>query len=201
MSRPKGPGSVFEVRPLTEADLRGGFAPRYGAVQVIRDRHHAMARMLAAGMRPREIATALGCSTQSVQVLSRDPALIELVAEYRVEVDAEQQPQIDESIRTMTRIRLKSLQELDGMLDQSIETGNPLPPRVLLSMAEFASDRTGFAKRTEHVNFDGDMATKLEFAIRRSTKVIEARPNPQPAGGEGQSFRLAHAPPLLRRIH
>jgi hypothetical protein len=181
MRRPNGQslGNVLEVRPLTAADLARPLACRRDAVQTLRERHHGIARMLAQGARPAEVASALGCTVFTVRSLACDPSVIELIAEYRAEVDAELAPVIDETNRQMVSIRGSVFSMMIDTLEEHQAQGTRPNLRSLLQLAEFTADRTGYAKRTEVVKFDGDLAAKLDRAISRSSKIIEGRTLPQ----------------------
>lgn len=169
-------GNVLSERPLTVEDLAGPMAARVDAVQVIRDRHHSVARLLATGIPYGTIASNLGMSTASVRILARDPSVMELVAEYHVEFVGEIKPLADETIRLLGGIRIKGLRMAHEILEEAEAKGEHLPIQRLVSLIELSTDRTGYAKRTEVVHRDGDLAEKLARARQRSAKVIELRP-------------------------
>lgn len=174
-------GNILEVRPLRVEELSGPLAPWTSPIQVIRDRHHAVARLLATGLAPKAIADHLSMSTQSVRTLAKDPSVVELIAEYHVEYSSQIKPLADETNRLLGGIRIKALRLMNERLEQAEEGGEAIPIQRLAQMAELSSDRTGYAKRTEVVLRDGDFAAKLELARARSAKVIELRPA-QPVG-------------------
>lgn len=81
------------VRDLDEPDFQllavtdRGMAPP--ALQKLTDRHHALARLLAAGMPEGEAAMTLSYDISRVSILKQSPAFQELLALYRLEVDRE----------------------------------------------------------------------------------------------------------------
>lgn len=94
-----GPGrlpmrlEVEYVRDMNEADLEimatvpAGSKPI--AVKRLTDRHHALARLLAAGTPEGEAAMILNYDLSRVSILKNSPAFQELVALYRSEVNRE----------------------------------------------------------------------------------------------------------------
>jgi hypothetical protein len=56
---------------------------KINAYDEIRERHHAQARLLAAGRSPSEVAHLMGVSEARVVRQSADPTFRELVARYR----------------------------------------------------------------------------------------------------------------------
>src|SRR6056297_3401108 len=91
--RPRKPLEAEAVRPLEQADLelastveRNSQPP---AIKRITDRHHALARLLAAGTPEGEAALILGYDNSRVSILKQSPAFQELLDLYRAEVDRE----------------------------------------------------------------------------------------------------------------
>jgi len=91
--RPARPLSVIVSREVNDADMellatvpRNTSAP---TLQRITDRHHALARLLAAGTPEGEAAIALNYTPSRVSVIKASPAFGELLALYRSEVDRE----------------------------------------------------------------------------------------------------------------
>jgi hypothetical protein len=87
------PLDVEYVRDVTEADLAlmsikplGSTSP---ALQRITDRHHSLARLLAAGTTDTEAALITGYDISRISILKNSPAFQELLALYRSEVKRE----------------------------------------------------------------------------------------------------------------
>jgi hypothetical protein len=78
------------VRALSEAD-QGQSAKAITSpaplVQQLRDSHHAIARLVAEGRRPYEVAAMTGYSTARISTLQQDPAFAELVEFYRQQTE------------------------------------------------------------------------------------------------------------------
>ena len=81
------------LRPLNEADLHALQTVPANSVpnqlQRITDRHHSLARLLAAGTKPGEAALILGYEPSRVSTLMNSPAFQELLALYQGEVKHE----------------------------------------------------------------------------------------------------------------
>lgn len=91
--RPAKPLTAEFSRELTEADIahlavapRGVQAPN---LQKLTDRHHALARQLAAGVSPGDAALTLGYDPSRVSIIQQSPAFQDLLSVYRAEVNRE----------------------------------------------------------------------------------------------------------------
>jgi hypothetical protein len=93
ISRTRGraakPLAAVELRELTEADLalletEKGVKP--SQIKKIRESHHALARALAAGMKPGEAAIVTGYSQSRISILQADPAFQDLLTVYKEQV-------------------------------------------------------------------------------------------------------------------
>lgn len=133
------------VRELEEDDLATrGPAPLAG-IQKIRDSHHQLARLLAEGRKPVEVAELTGFSQSRISILQRDPAFKELLEFYRGTV-AEVFVDVQKRISTLA---LDALQELHERLHEAPESfGNT----QLLELVTRALDRSGHApiSRSQH---------------------------------------------------
>jgi hypothetical protein len=136
--RPRKPLEATSVRPLVEADLelaatveRNSQPP---AIKRITDRHHALARLLAAGTPEGEAALILGYDNSRVSILKQSPAFQELLALYRAEVDREFATTLDH----MAGLSRDALLELRGRLEDEPEK---FSNRELLSVVNDMVDR------------------------------------------------------------
>src|SRR5262245_34162476 len=88
--RPQADLEATFVRELTQSDLtlldqpRGVFSR---PISKLRDSHHALARALAAGMKPGEASLITGYSLSRISVLQADPTFRELLEFYRSSTD------------------------------------------------------------------------------------------------------------------
>src|SRR6266481_3826630 len=89
---------VVGVRPLTREDMLRLQDPRppQNRPKAMRETHHRLARMVAAGFRTEEILRLTGFSSTRLLQLRHDPAFQELVAAYKDKVDEAYARSIDE---------------------------------------------------------------------------------------------------------
>jgi hypothetical protein len=165
---------VVEVRPLVPADLEHLRARSHRInLRHIKNSHHNIARLAAAGLPNREIARRLGYTESRISVLLADPSIMELVATYRREVHESWRESVDQifedgtaTLAMGTRMQRENLEELD-------ERGERPPLRELIALNADLMDRFGYGKKQTNVNVNVDFAKRLEKAISQSRKVIE----------------------------
>ena len=173
---PRGkPYQILSVRPLVESDLavlREKSAP-IARLQTLRDSHHNIARLMAAGLSNVRIAETTGHSLPSLSRWRNDPALQELVAHYRTIVTEEWRDEVDSVQRYAMSNMLKAERMLSDKLDKADEEDDLPSYRDLVSITSDRMDRFGFGKRSSQTNLNVDYAAALEAAIARR-KTIEA---------------------------
>lgn len=154
------------VRELTDADLgilavtdREMKAPE---LKRVTERHHMVARLLAAGTREGEIAVLTGYDNARISVLKQSPAMQELIALYREEVDAQFASVLDH----MAGLSKDAILELRTRLEEEPED---FSVKELRDVAELALDRTGHGKATTvNNNVNVSLASRLEAARARA---------------------------------
>lgn len=171
------------VRELVRDDLEALREKRVPTIERLRDSHHRLARMFAAGLRPKAIAERTGYSLSRVIMLSQTPAFRDLIAQYREKVDSAFIDSIDEYYALATANMLKAERMLADKLDDADGDEVELPVKDLLAISRDAADRFGYGKKTTNVNVNVDFAAKLDAALKRSGKTIDSLP--AGAGGEG----------------
>lgn len=136
--RPRKPLSAEIVRPLNQADLELAATTERNSqpptLQRITDRHHALARLLAAGTPEGEAALILNYDNSRVSILKQSPAFQELLALYRSEVDREFATTLDH----MAGLSRDALLELRERLE---ERPNEFSNRELLAVVTEMTDR------------------------------------------------------------
>lgn len=211
---------VLETRPLTREDLvllrepRGPDASRAGsgAVQKLRDPHHRLARLIAAGFRGHELVLRSGYSTQRIHTLQKDPAFIELIAKFREKVD---EAYIDEMVSAEFNDRqalaILSRQRLERVIEADEDPENKaIGLRDMNQTIADLQDRFGTPKLKTTLSLNSEFAKTMEEAIARANKVREAkvidvRPNAPQAQAEQQSpgesnLNPPSPPALIRRV-
>lgn len=210
---------VIESRPLTREDLavlldkpRGPDPTRAGsgAIARLREPHHRLARMVAAGLRTQEIVERGGYSQGRLTTLMKDPAFQELVAGYREKVDAAFEREQEAFVELATRNMITAERMLMEKLEIADEDGTLPSIRELMSIRSDSADRLGYGKRNMNLNVNVDFAARMEQAIARSrgARTLEAQPvpvvaspavSPPPAPSDPAAEARAVPPRVLRR--
>lgn len=188
---------ITEVAPLTREDLVTIREKRtLPVVARFRDPHHRVARLIATGMRPEQVAMECGYSISRIYTLSKDPSFLELVAEYRKDVHTAFVTSQEEDYTSTVALNRKALRQLHEKIDRADEENELLPTKELLSIFSDTSDRVGISKKTTNLNVNIDFAAKLEAAAARAKNVIEGRAvTPSSVDEAGDSDPT----PMLRR--
>lgn len=152
------------VRQMTPADLmllgeeKGSTAP---PIKRLRDRHHALARNLASGMKPGDAAIICGYDPSRVSILLGDPTFRNLVDHYRESVDA-QYVQLHETLSGMS---------LDAALilrERMEDDPDKIKVDQLIDVIKTGADRTGYGPSTKQdVNINVNLADRLQEARKR----------------------------------
>lgn len=201
---------ILEVRPLTRDDLaclvpgtRGPQADRSGSghIKRLRDPHHRLARLIAAGLRNDELAARSGYSFQRIQTLRKDPAFAELVASYRDKVDAAFEREQESFMELATQNMITAERMLQEKLEEHDEEGTLPSIRELMSIRSDSADRLGYGKKNTNLNVNVDLAANLEKAHQRMQRIRDvtgsvARPVTLAEGSEAPALP---PPALIRR--
>jgi hypothetical protein len=162
----------------------------------IRDRHHQIARMVAAKVPYGQICKVMGITLRNLEMLvEQTPAFIELISYYRQR--AETTMEIVEYIDTMNANMLVAEQILRDQLNS--EDADQMSPSVLNKLAMDRADRLGYGKQSTNINVNVDFASAVEAARKRSGKL--RRESPGVAAGDGGASSTdadtSSAPPVL----
>lgn len=169
------PREVAYVREMVMADYEvagqnstvGEFQPRK-----LTERHHALARCVALGLKDHEAAARVGYDPQMLVILKRSPAFLDLVEVYRGEVD---------------RVFVDHAEQLAGLATDAIlairerleEDPDAFGTKMLLEIAAVTGDRAGYGpiKRTENVNVNVSLGEKLALARARVAQMKDVTPD------------------------
>ena len=124
--RPSVEADAEFVRELTPSDLTLLDQPRgvqSRPISKLRDSHHALARALAAGMKPGEASLITGYSLSRISVLQADPTFRELLEFYRSATDDIYANLHDR----MATLSMDAIAELRDRLDENPEEFTPEP--------------------------------------------------------------------------
>lgn len=153
------------LRPLTSSDMallatERGIQPT--AIQRISDRHHSLARLLAAGASVSDACLITGYTPSRVSILKGDPAFEELIEFYRAGKG--------EGVQDLSDKLVAVARDAVGILQDRLELEpETLDAETLLSVAKFGADRSGHGpqSRTTNVNVHVNLADRLSAARKR----------------------------------
>lgn len=169
---------VLSVRPLTREDMLSLQAPRppQNRPKAMRETHHRLARMVAAGFRQEEVLRLTGYSPGRLQQLRGDPAFCELVAAYKDKVDEAFVRGVDEFYETSTSNMLRAERMIEEHLDEADESGEKVSLKTLMALTADRADRFGYSKKVVNRNENLDFAAMMEQIARASgrSNVIDA---------------------------
>lgn len=167
--RTKGRGvkplTVELVRELGQSDLALLASERHTTPPLIvrlRERHHALARCLAQGLKDAECSAITGYDPSRISILKRDPSFQKLVEDYR-SIEAGLAADFTE------RAALLSLTAMGNLQDRLEDDANPLPASMELEIAKTFADRTGHApvQKSVNMNVNAELGTRLNAARKR----------------------------------
>lgn len=183
---------MFNVsRELTAEDLLGASLHETGIkaapLKSLRQSHHAIAKLLAQGMRPVEVATTLGVSQSRISILKADPQFSELLAYY-----SGMEERLHEEVRVDFHKRLQALgaDSIEILHERIVDEPDSFKNSELLTLTELVMDRIGHGK-TSTVN------TNVEHSVSAETleRIRSAAASPTPLAPEdrGALLRLARS--------
>ena len=195
---------ITGIRSLARADLSVLLEKRPKTeLKSITDKHHRIARAVAAGLSNIDVAAICGITANRVAILKVDRTFIELSAHYRGIVTADFVAATDSYLEVLLANKLKAEVMLGDKLDAAIDGDEFLPTRDLMAIARDAADRTGHGKVQTNMNVNVDFASKLEAARRRSaTARGPTSPSAPPLAPEHASpaASLTLGPSNFRRV-
>ena len=167
---------LSEPEALTQADLEQFATAAFkdvagqGALKRVKERHHALARLLAAGTTPQAASVITGYSTGTIYQLQDDSTFRELLNYYRDEVAHEYQGMHSQ----MAGLGADAVDELRRRLE---DEPDKLGINALIDILKTTADRTGHgpASKTEAtVNVNIGIADRMAEARKRSAQAIES---------------------------
>jgi hypothetical protein len=172
---------ILETRPLTREDLaildqsRGASPTRSGSgvVQKLRDPHHRLARLIAAGLRGGELTMRSGYSQARIGTLMQNAAFVELVASYREKVTEAFVEEQEAFIELATSNMITAERMLAEKLEIAEEEGTLPSIRELMSIRSDSADRLGYGKKNMTINAKVDFAATMEAVYERTRKARE----------------------------
>jgi hypothetical protein len=144
------------------------------ALDQYRERHHAVARLVAIGATPDHIRRQTGISHRRMTILMADPSFKELVTLYRDDVDKAWNRNVDQYLDLGMGNMIRAEAMIQDKLDDADEKGEELPLLTLNRLSQDRADRFGYPK-TSQVEHKHDFAALLDRAIERSGKAREVK--------------------------
>ena len=171
--RAKKPVSAEVERALDLGDLealqleRGVQAP---TIVHMRERHHALARLVAEGRKPGEAALLLRYSQSRMSILLSDPAFQELVEHYRGIVNEE----FVDFQKKLAELALDGAHILQARME---DAPDDITSAMLLQIIQVGADRTGHgpSQKTE-LNIKVGLADRLATAASRAQLARDVTP-------------------------
>jgi hypothetical protein len=193
---------ITGIRSLARADLSVLLEKRPKTeLKSITDKHHRIARAVAAGLSNIDVAAICGITANRVAMLKASPTFIELAAHYRGIATADFVQSTDSYLEVLLANKLKAEVMLGDKLDAAIDGDEFLPTRDLMAIARDAADRTGHGKVQTNMNVNVDFASKLEAARRRSAGARVTTPTLVPEAADSfQTPALTLGPTSFRRV-
>ena len=118
-------------------------------LQKIRDHHHQLARLVAEGRRTTDIAFETGMSISRISILKSDPAFMELVEAYRMNLEQIKDLAYADHQKKMALTASLALDELNGRLE---DTPEDFSHDQLFQYSIGYGDRLGYGKIVKTVN-------------------------------------------------
>jgi hypothetical protein len=150
-----------EIEPVKDGEAVPTQTPVILKTSVLRDSHHAVARLVSQGRRDMEISALTGYSPGRIAALHRDPSFQELVAFYKREEDALNQDFMDR-MGVVARDLLQSVH--DDILDLPY-----LPFKDKVEAFKVVTDRAGYApvQRSISKSMNYTIAERMDAARKR----------------------------------
>lgn len=160
-------------RELTEEDFELLSAPRQSEappIKKLRERHHALARILASGVSHSEASLICNYSISRISILLDDPSFKELIHLYR-ETTAEK---YFDGHKAMAELHLDSIEELRERLEDDPEN---FSNGQLMELAKLTADRTGLGPSTKtEVDVKVGLADRMAAGRKRVAAMRDITP-------------------------
>ena len=139
-------------------------------------RHHAIARMLAAGARKTDVVNVMGVSRTTLSLLERSPAFQALLLEYMNML-------VGESVETYTRLKVLGNLGVDELTERLALKPQAIKTAEVLEIVKMAADRTGLGPTSKQVTLNGRLTPADLRAAKAAPVVVEAEYSEEYPGG------------------
>lgn len=143
-------------------------------IERFRETHHAIARMVAAGMTPAMIRRYTGVTQRRLTLQLADPAFNDLIAYYAKKLH-ERLDFEDDIMGAMLRANaIRAEFTVQEHFEEAADRGELVPLMQADKISQERADRIGYGKHST-IQHNHDFATALERAITRSGKSEEMK--------------------------
>lgn len=169
---------ITAVRPLVREDLVTLTTVKRTPTTLsrLRESHHMIARLFAAGWKQKDIAERTGYSPTRISTLYADPAMKELISNYTAKINEGLELATEDFAAVATANMILAETLLRDKLLEAAEGGDDISTRELAGIVADRADRFGFGKRQTTVNLNVDFASQLDRAIARSRVSLPESP-------------------------
>lgn len=161
-----------EAAAIIEAAEETRYRPKVdtNAVQVMRARHHQIARLLAAGHKPAAVGRIMDCSPTTIANLEKSPAFQALLIEYMAMLD-------EAAVETVTRMRVLANLTVDELTARVVDPTKAKEVKTgdLIEVVKMAADRSGLGpSSTQKVVVNGALSVADIRAIKATPSISQA---------------------------
>lgn len=166
-------------------------------IDTLRESHHSIAKMYAAGMPEGVICRRTGYTTRRLNYLWRSPSFQQLIQDYKAEVFEKINADTDAWAELAVSNGVAAERHINDRIAMLDEANELLPLRDAMAIAGDAKDRFGYSKRVTQTNINVDIAVKMDKAIERSARV---RSPPIQIEGHATEVSIPHKTPPQRSV-
>lgn len=158
-----------EASALIRLEDQRRYVPKVdmGAADKMRVRHHAIARLLASGMKPAEISRTMDVTPPTIAMLERSPAFQALLMEYMNMMD-------QSAIDLRSRLEIMTGLGIDAITSKLVNAPDSIKPETLLEIVKTGADRAG-APVERNLNVRGGLTFADLRAIKDAPSTIPAQ--------------------------
>lgn len=144
----------------------------------VKIRHHAIARLMAAGKKRTEVSEIVGVSVSTLAIMERSPAFQSLLLEYMNMMDAE-------AVDAFQRLQIVGNLGIDELTDRITTRPASFKTSEVLDLVKLAADRTGLGPTTKQVTLNGRLSPADIRAVKAARPVLEAVYTEEGDGSDG----------------
>lgn len=179
---------IGEILHLTDGEIDALNSPRgikAAPLKELRESHHALARLLAKGLRPVEVSSITGFSLSRISILQSDPAFKELLAHYGEQVNSA----FADIFAQLTCLSADALAEMRARLEDDPKA---VSNTQLLAILQLALDRTGHGPtqkiESTSLSVTGEQILRIKSLMQESQNALQRAISPEGRAQGGVSL-------------